>query len=355
MRRVEFVLSSFLFLSLTLNSHPAAAAKGIVGPVRQVLVMRPLIDIPEGIVIDQQGNIFVSNNRLENDKRVAEILRIARDGTVSVFAILHPGVKDQFGKGVLGLAIDPHGDLYAALTTFNPRTRGVWRISPDGEAKRLPGSGRMVQPNAITFDGDGNTYVTDSADGTIWRFPEGERGRLWIRDALLAPDVEFGIGANGIAFVPPRSLYVANTELALIAHVRIKRNGEPAEPEVVALGDELLLIDGLAADSQGNLHAVIAGASIFGTSPLVKVNPSTGEITSSTNQADQFDFPTSLAFGRGPRNHESVYVVNSGLFPVERGEAAPGVARVRVGVSGGLELNTSRARSSDTEGTADRD
>ena len=334
MRRVELILASLLCLSLTLNSHPAAAEKAASGEVKSVLVMRPLIDIAEGIAIDRRGNIFVSNNRLENDKRVAEILKIAHDGTVTVFATLDPAVKDEIGKGILGLAFDKYGDLYAALPSFKPRTRGVWRISPEGEAKRLPGSRQMIQPNSITFDRDGNTYVTDSADGTIWRFPEGERGRLWIRHALLAPDPNFGIGVNGITFVPPRSLFVANTDLALIARVRIKWNGEPAEPELVALGNELLTIDGLAADVRGNLHAVIAGASIFGTSPLVKVNPVTGKITSSTNRAGQFDFPTSLAFGRGPRNHESVYVVNSGLFPVERDEAAPGVVRVSVGVPG---------------------
>ena len=331
---MELILASLLFLSLTLNSHSAAAAKAASGQVKPVLVMRPLIDMPEGIVIDHRGNIFVSNNRLENDKRVAEILKIARNGTVSVFATLDPAVKDEFGKGILGLAIDMHGDLYAALPSFKSRTRGVWRISPEGEAERLPGSRQMIQPNAITFDHDGNIYVTDSADGTIWRFREGERGKLWIRHALLAPDPNFGIGANGITFVPPRSLFVANTDLALITRVRIKRNGEPAEPELVALGNELLTIDGLAADARGNLHAVIAGASIFGTSPLVKVNPVTGKITSSTNHAGRFDFPTSLAFGRGPRDHESVYVVNSGLFPVERGEAAPGVIRIAVGVRG---------------------
>jgi sugar lactone lactonase YvrE len=334
MRRAEIIVASLLFMFLALNSHPAEAAKGIAGQVRQVLVMRPLIDTPEGIVVDDQGNIFVSNNRLENDKRVAEILRIALDGTVSVFATLDPALKDEFGTGLFGLAIDTNGDLYAALASFRPGTRGVWRIRPDGEATRLPGSRQMIQPNAIAFDPDGYIYVTDSAEGTIWRFRKGERGRLWIRHPLLAPDPEFGIGANGIVFVPPRNLFVANTDLALIARVRIRPNGEPAVPELVALGDELLTIDGLAADVQGNLHAVIAGASIFGTSPLVKVNPVTGKITSSTNQAGQFDFPTSLAFGRGPRDHESVFVVNSGIFAVERGEAAPGVIRARLGVAG---------------------
>jgi hypothetical protein len=103
---------------------------------------------------------------------------------------------------------------------------------------------------------------------------------------------------------------------------------------VVAIGFELLIVDGLAADVHGGLHAAIVGASITGSAPLVHVHPRTGAITSSTDEWGQFDFPTSLAFGAGSRDHKSVYVVNSGLFPEDRPEAAPGVIRVGVGVPG---------------------
>jgi len=192
----------------------------------------------------------------------------------------------------------------------------------------------MIQPNAIAFDDRGNAYVTDSADGTIWRFPGTGRGKLWIRHTLLAPDPHFGIGANGITFVPPRDLFVANTDLGLIARVRIKQDGNPGKTEIVAAGIELLTVDGLVADARGHLHAVIAAAPAFGSASLVHVNPETGKIKSSTIHEGRFDFPTSLVFGRGPRDHKSVYVVNSGLYPEGRPEAAPGVIRVGVGIPG---------------------
>jgi hypothetical protein len=66
----------------------------------------------------------------------------------------------------------------------------------------------------------------------------------------------------------------------------------------------------------------------------VHVDPRTGAITPSTDEWGQFDFPTSLAFGAGPRDHKSVYVVNSGLFPEDRPGAAPGIVRLGVGVPG---------------------
>ena len=293
---------------------------------KSVLALRPLLDMPEGIAVDNRGHIFVGNRRLENGSRVSEILEIASDGSVTTFVTLDGGAADDFATGILGLAFERNGDLYAALASFNSRTHGVWRISRDGVAERLRGSRKMVLPDAITSDTKGNLYVTDAGDGAVWRFPRGGTGRPWIRHALLAG----GIGANGIAFVPPRDLYVANTDQALIARIRIGQDGSAMEPEVVAAGTELLTVDGIIADQTGILHAAIAGASIFGIAPLVRIDPATGVIASSTTEFDAFDFPTSLALGQGPLDHKSVYVVNSGIFPEGRPEAAPGVVRVRV-------------------------
>ena len=336
-RKSAVLLPSLLALVATMGlpsasawaSGPHSLAPGNVG---QVLSLRPLIDVVEGIAVDHRGRIFVSNTRLENDKRVCEVLEVARDGTVSVFATLDPGIEDGFPAGLDGLAVDARGDLYAALSSFRPATHGVWRIRRNGEAERLAGSQRMLFANALTFDSRGNLYVTDSMDGAIWRFPRDGRGRVWIRHPLLEPDGL--IGANGIAFVPPNNLYIANTDRGLVARIGIRPDGRPAQPRLVATGFELLGIDGLAADEHGTLHAVIVVSAVLGTSPLVKVDPKTGKITASTAAASAFDLPTSLAFGRGPLDHKSVFVVNSGLFPEERPEAAPGVIRVGVGVDG---------------------
>lgn len=318
--------------SMAMEASADAARSLTPGQVQTVLFLRPLLDMPEGIALDHRGNIYVSNRRLENDARVAEILKIAPDNTTTVLATLDQSVEDDFLHGTTGLAVNSNGDLFAALASSNPDTHGIWRLRRDGSARRLPGSEQMTTPNALTFDTHGNLYATDSTAGAIYRFPRSGSGAPWIRDDLLAGIG--AIGANGIAFVPPRSLYVANTEFGWIVKIPIEPSGEAGQPQVIAIGLELFLIDGLVADVHGELHAVIAGASILGTAPLVHVNPRTGAINASTPQWSKFDFPTSLAFGKGPRDQKSVYVVNAGLFPEGRPDAAPGVVRVGVGIPG---------------------
>jgi sugar lactone lactonase YvrE len=71
-----------------------------------------------------------------------------------------------------------------------------------------------------------------------------------------APD--FQMGANGIAFQPPRTLFVANANQARIARIAIDQSGARAERGVVASGPALLTVDGLTLDMQGFLCAVVA-------------------------------------------------------------------------------------------------
>jgi hypothetical protein len=258
--------------------------------------------------VDARGTVYVSNRRLAGEQRICEIIAITPEGRRSVFAILGPGGVDEFDGGVVGLAIDRRGDVYAALSVDDDARRGVWKIGRDGRSDRLPGSGGMRSPNALTFDADGD---------------------LWLRHPLLAHAPGFGVGANGIVFEPPRTLFVANTEQGLIARIPIERSGAPGEPHVVASGPELLTVDGLAIDPQGFIYAAIVFGGVGGPAPVVRVDPATGAVVPLTDQWAAFDFPTSLAFGSGKRGPWELYVVNSGLFPEER-EAAPGVTRLAV-------------------------
>jgi sugar lactone lactonase YvrE len=297
---------------------------------------------PEGIAIDRQGHLYVSlRGVLAGGVRSSSVVKIdPQEGTLEVLVTLDEDVPLGL-EGALGVVVDSKGDVYVALVSGDPTTHGVWRIDPDGSAMRLPGSETIAFPNALTFDARGNLYVTNTVLGEVWRFPNGEGpGEVWIQDPALAdpgnPLLPAPIGANGIAFAPPRTLYVANTEGALLAEIPIEPDGSPGALRVVAQGFDLLTIDGIAVDVNGDVYAVIAGAQVLGNDPLVRIDPGTGEVVSLTNELAAFDTPTSLAFGTGGKtDRKSVYVVNAalrgGLIPQGSG---PGIVQVGVGEPG---------------------
>jgi hypothetical protein len=334
-------------------SAPAGAAASPghwlrVGDAQSFLRLDPG-NYPEGIAVGKRGTVYLGNRRDDGEHFVSEILAIARDRSVSTVAKLaeleHDG--DPGDDGVLGLAIDSRGAIFAAVVSPDPAVHGVWRITCNGSRReRLAGSEGMTFPNALTFDARGNLYVTDSFGGAVWRFPlVGTRrhpayrtGRPWAEHELLAPAADDPLGfplpgANGIGFDRPNRLYVANTEKGLVAQVPINRDGSAGEAVAVATG--LATADGLAVDARGGVHVVIPGHAIFRTAPLVLVDPRTGYTTPGVAPGEwgEFDVPLSLAFGTG-RHRTSIFATNGDLPGVPPDVRLPGVVEVNVGVPG---------------------
>jgi sugar lactone lactonase YvrE len=317
---------------------------GLLTGEAQTLLSLPSGNSTEGIAVDSTGAIYVANRRLDDEHVVSEILKVAVDGTVSTFAVLprSASIGPLGTSGVLGLATDHRGHVYAALVTFDPATHGVWRLDADGSGlARLAGSQQIVVPNGLAFDSRGDLYVTDSLAGSVWRFTGDGPGTPWVQHELLQP-LPFDplgvplVGANGIAFYPPNHLYVANTERGLIAHIAIDlEDGSAGQPTVAAGGLALLTVDGIAADATGDVHAVVPGYSLLGTAPLVRVDPISGSTAATVNTSEfgEFDVPLSLAFGAGSRDRQSVFVTNGDLSLIPGGPGA-GIVQVELGVPG---------------------
>jgi sugar lactone lactonase YvrE len=356
---------SFLLISCfavtAIVAQLAVLALSRPAPAAQLVRLAPG-NYPEGIAFDQRGILYLGNRRDDGTHYVSEILAIARDGSPATFAVLAQLERDgdPGNDGVLGLATDRRGDVYAAVVSPDPATHGVWRITRDGSRRtRRPGSERMLFPNALAFDPRGNLNVTDSFGGAVWRFPSnGTRGHRpaqgngvpWVQHELLAPALEdpYGFplpGANGIAYVHPNRLYVANTEKGLISQVPIGRDGSAGTPTLVAAAPALATADGLAADARGGLHAVIPGHAALGISPLVHIDPVTGEVTSSIEPGrwTEFDVPLSLTFGVA-RARTSIFATNGDLPGIPPEGRLPGVIEVNVGVPGASPALAARSR-----------
>lgn len=274
-------------------------------------------ELPEGVTVDKRGNIYVSLIA-----PVSEIRKITPEGDESLLVDL--GVV---GLGPLGLAVDALGNLYAGVVTFDPATQGVYRITPNGTATRLPGSGAIGFANGLAFDKRGNLYATDSIAGAVWRIPPGGEATLWIEDPLLEGtgvlETGFPVGANGIAH-RGGDMIVSNTELGTLVRVPILRDGSAGTPDVLLADPALLGSDGITVDVRGSIYvAVIAQSTI--------VRVTGGTITTIADASDGINQASSLAFGTGRVDRKSLFAVNFGIFSPT---PTPELLEVSVGVPG---------------------
>ena len=274
-------------------------------------------ELPEGVAVDKRGDVFVGLAPL------GEIRKIARDGSESTLAtIIPPGAF----PGVLGLALDARGNVYAGASTGDAATTGIYKIARDGTFERLPGSEVIAFPNGIAFDKRGNIYVTDTAVGLVWRIPaRGGPPEIWFQSPLLQGDGSFGfpfpIGANGIAF-RHNSLVVANSEGARLVRISIEPDGTAGAATVLAEDPALSGADGIAFDIHGNVWV----AAIV-QSTIVRVSPA-GDVETIATSADGLDFASSIAFGKGT----DLWVVNFAIGPP--GGLGPALLRFDAGAKG---------------------
>jgi sugar lactone lactonase YvrE len=274
-------------------------------------------ELPEGVAVSPKGDIYVTL------AGTGELRRI--DGKTyagETFA--------QFDVGagfLLGMAFD--GDeLYVALASFVPETSGIWHVDDDGQIERVVELQGF--PNDLTFDRDGNMYITESISGSVYKVEAGSTTpTLWVQDPLLVGDVEvspvpFPIGVNGITYDDgSRSVIVANSQVPAIIEID-DDNGSAGALTVIASGEHLRGADGIALGRSGDVYVV----SNF-NSTLSRINRQTGAATILADAGDGLVFPSTVAFGQRGRDKKAVFVANFGFGAGP--EAPVSVLRIDVG------------------------
>lgn len=275
---------------------PAIAA----GHVETIVSFDPFAgELPEGVAVDKRGNVFVSVSPLGHVVKVPA-------GTNDVEPFGHVSLAPG-DLGVLGLATDAPGNVYGAVFSTDPATNGVWKFDArTGDASRVDGTQQVVFPNSVAFDKRGTMYVTDTILGAVWRVPKGGSAEPWIVDPLLAGDGSIGfpfpIGANGIA-VRHGTVYVGVTEQGSIVSIPVRPDGSAGDASVW-FQQAGAIVDGLALDVHGNIYFAnpVPGA-------VFRVNTD-GSVDQLATNADGLDGPTSVAFGTGRGDKQSMYVVS---------------------------------------------
>lgn len=327
---------TFLVLAILAALFPLTARAGPplrprIGPVVPFSNLDAGAGGLEGLAVAPNNDVYAAGQ--VNGK----IYRITPNQEVSVFADFGIEPEDAF---LIGLVVNRDGSLYVAvLGCVRPELNGVWHVDTAGNLTLEFPMPTVVcgdsVPNALAYDKAGNLYVTECAQGGIWRL--GANGaELWFQDDLLKPRPESlnQCGVDGIAY-RNNSLWVNNLDTGTMVEVPIKGNGLPGEARLFAVG--LGHPDGHQFDVQGNLWVTNFGYEEwdkldFSTRNILRVSPR-GDVsvaipTESLSAVAPGGMPSPVFGFR--QAHSTLFL---STFPISE-DPSPSVWRVDVGVPG---------------------
>ncbi len=191
---------------------------------------------PEGIAVDSAGNLFVSDH---DNYWIVEVSPSGLNYVATVIAgqIQFNAASQQIGGSAdgtgtnalfynpTGIVADSAGNLYVAdtgnnqirkITTAVVVTTLAGLAASAGNVDNVGGAARFFQPTAVTVDGDGTLYVTDSGNETIRKITS-EAEVTTLAGSITNAGSTNGAGNNaefnnpyGIAVDGAGNLYVAD-------------------------------------------------------------------------------------------------------------------------------------------------
>ena len=263
---------------------------------------------PEGLTVGTDGNVYVATFGFNQNGSVTGL------GQLYVFnpeghLLRHVAVANS-SPHLLGIAFHP---LTGLLLVADFGAGDVLAVDPVTGASSVfmtvTGSSGL---NGITFDHAANVYVSDSAQGIIWKTgPSGGAASAWVSDPLLTTTGIPPFGANGIEFNHDESaLFAANTGNDTVVRIPVS-NGTPGKPAVFV--NSINGADGIAIDAHDNLWvAANQSDEIDVVDPTGKLLARLGDFEGVDNHGRPHGllFPASPAFSA---NGQFLYVTNLAL------------------------------------------
>ena len=292
---------------------------------------------PEGIVVDNNRVYVAGPATFGTAGKGPSVVTVLKRNNGDILAeIPIEGELTEYEHALSGIAVDGAGDVYALSTqlgvvrierhgntytqsAYSPPLPDLPVCMPEGPAPCAPTFVDFPPlSNEMTFDEDGNLYITDSLQATIFRVPAGGGSiEAWFSSPLLAGNLAgpFPFGTNGIRISPDREhLYVV---VSLDPFDVTKGNvyrlpiAAPEEEnlELFHVFDGGVIPDSLAFGRSGNLYVTLAGSS-----EIAVLDPSGEEIArigEPTGSPIPLDNPATLAFDD---TSKSLLVTNHAIF-----------------------------------------
>ena len=325
--RTKSLFGTLAVLALSLLPHvsPTAAAPGDVQVVESYDPAQ--LQFAENVAVDYKGNIYVSL------ALASAIAKITPDGQQTIIKL---PVSIPEG-GPAGIAVDIQGRVYVGI--YSPKNHdavgeGVWVVPPDGGIPylgfTLPQGGTV---NGLTFDSQGNMYMTDPDNGLIYKVLNGStQAKVWLDSPLLkrvpgkftvAPGLSTfpTPGVNGIK-VYNDAVWVSNTAQESITQIPLNSDGSAGTPQAHFTN---ILSDDFAFDVAGNLYTATDE-----DNEIVKFSPD-GTRTVIAGPQDGILGSSAVAFGRLPGDRNRLYITEISFFTTDR---HPALLRTQVDLPG---------------------
>ena len=143
------------------------------------LATTAMLSAPEGLALDREGNLYIAdagNDRIRKVTPDGKITTFAGNGNLGSAGDRGPAVRAELYVPI-GLAVDPHGNLYIA-DSANNRVRkvdfagtistvaGTEHAGIKGDAGPAADA-ELNNPVALAVDGSGNLYIADQGNNRV--------------------------------------------------------------------------------------------------------------------------------------------------------------------------------------------
>jgi gluconolactonase len=187
------------------------------------------MDDPKGLAFSK-GALYVADK--------TRILKVEKNGKWKVFVAAEAfPVKPQFFND---LTFDKSGNLYVSDSgDLKGKGGAVYRVSPDGKVSALvtEEDKRVLAPNGLLPDGDGNLLMVDFFSGILYR--------ITLKTGKMVPVAEGFGGGDGIARDRTGRLWISDWKNGRV--FTLKRDGEL---KLVQAGFQSSADIGLSADGK---------------------------------------------------------------------------------------------------------